>query len=77
MRSKNARTSDIESDGNGSLLHEVRMAVIGYSMRGNIFGQFGRILTQEKKQLMKANANKIDAQAHINKLLSSKKINLG
>ncbi len=59
-----------------SVLHEVKMAVISYSMRGNVFGQFGRILTKEKKQFMKVRANKINAQAHIDKLLGSKKTKL-
>ncbi len=76
MRCNKTEVLDIESN-ESTLLHEVKMAVIGYSMRGNIFGQFGRLLTQEKKQHMKASANKIDAQAHIDKLLGAKKIKLG
>lgn len=57
-----------------SILEEVRLAVIGYSMRGNILGQFGRLLTKEKKQIRKASAKKIDAQQRIDKLLQAKEL---
>ena len=72
MACNNYSIFDKNLGNNENVLSRIRMDVISHSIRGNIFGQFGRFLTEEKKRLLTEEANKIDTQNYIDKLLALK-----
>lgn len=75
MSNKIVEVLDLKKDESLSILPEIKGNSIAMSIRGNVFGQFGRFLTKNKKLALTKQADKIDAQVFIDKLLNIKASN--